>query len=145
MSPIVSYWTPEPSSNMINPSSHARLVVGAVRGLFHQTLDHEQYMSLLADRLESLLNQEDDYTQALADLVEDLERNLNLEIGDFETMNAQSVVGALDLYLRRIGIPGRNLPERMPPNSLAAEKIYKEADLESWVSALTNRPSNPDR
>lgn len=150
MSPIVSYWMPVESSNVIIPSIYARQVVGVVKGLFRQTLDRDTYWSLLAERLNELLLKEEDPEVAYVQLLEDLDKLLDISIPDVveEKDNfrreSQAVMSELSLYLDQLEIPGK-LPERMPPNTLTAQKIYEETTLDIWVSNLTNRPTNPDR
>ena len=154
MSPIVSHWMPAESSNVLNPSAHSRKVVGVVKGLFHQTLDRETYLSLLAERLNYLLSQEEEPETALYDLISTLDEKLpEVSVPELPTNPAQDgsllseskmVIQALDLYLRQLNIPGQ-LPDKMPPNVLAAQSLYEQTDLESWLSNLLNQPTNPDR
>lgn len=154
MSPIASYWMPAETSNVLNPNPHARPVVGVVKGMFHQSLDLETYLALLAARLTFLFEQEANPQQAFREAIFNLEEGLGLQLtpelanqdGSEVTMaqNCQLLISELSAYLRQLNIPGR-LPLYMPPNLLEAQRVYDETDLESWISNLLERPINPDR
>jgi hypothetical protein len=139
---------PAVASNMENPDPRARQVVGVVKGLWHQTLDRQEYLSLLAHRLVELAQKEADPESALLNLADELESELDLppirsDGTDLRAL-AWETVNALSLEFPRLEIPG-NLPERMPANNVAAQKLYETTDLEAWTSALLTRPVNPDR
>lgn len=148
MSLIVSHWMPDVAPNVLNPSTSALQTIGVVKGRFHQVLDHETYLSLLAERLTILLQAEPNPEDAARSLVEELEEKLDLPPIYSDQSDASEwarvIVNALDPYLRRLGIPGK-LPERMPPNVIAAQRVYDQTTLESWTSSLLNHPANPDR
>lgn len=143
MSHIESHWMPDDNS-----------VVGVVKGKFHQVLDRETYLELLAEKLNALLQREPNPEEALHQLIIDLEDRLpDYPVPDLPENPSQDgnlypecklIMSALDSYLLRMGLLD-DLPERLPPNVLAAQKVYEQNDLESWLTNLTNQPANVDR
>lgn len=143
-------WMPQPPqiALFVNPNQQSALVVGAVLVKQGLRTDREIYFSLLSDRLNLMLDKEEDPVQALRSLYEALEAN-GLAPESMPTLAeaGNSLVfqnDAMREHLDRLGIPG-DLPARMNENSPRAARLIERTTLEAWTSALLEKPIEADR
>lgn len=145
MSLTESHWMPEESANAINPDPHSRQVVGVIKGEAGMSLDRATYLRLLGDRLDLMIEQESEGPEGDAGPKQFLQDNLNqANLPEPESLTGSGIVQSLRTHLSQLNIPGQ-LPTKFPVNDPAAQTIFEETDLESWVSALLTQPTNPDR
>jgi hypothetical protein len=148
-------WMPSPlppdETPALNPWPEARQIVGAVRVPPGQELpDEPMYLEYLADRVQEMIEREEDPKAALAELVHNLESEGLL--GVMPQIQRWSEVGhdlivenpALHMRLGAMEVPGE-LPERITVNDPRALRYVEETCLEAWTTALLNRPAEIDR
>src|SRR5262245_23128696 len=112
--------------------------VGAVLAVRGQELDTEIYLSLLADRLQKLINQEPDPQEAVNQAWEML-LGLDLVEGNPPPVKKAGLAliqsGGVEERLSNLGVFPRKM--RLLNHSPKAEKLIEETSLLQWVDALS--------
>ena len=139
-------WAPAPDQNprAVNPMKDARQIVGVIKGQQGQKLDRLVYLSLLADRLQYLVNRSPNPRSALDDLYESLQkRNLLESRPSLKTAGSDLANDPLlQNHLQLMNLPGK-LPASLQ-NDHRAENLFQRVNLEQWITALLLSPNeNP--
>lgn len=122
-------------------------LVGAVRAPEgYEFPNVRAYMELLAERVQEMLEKEEDPPQALRELVEELSAAEMLG-GMPQTSRLKEAGEVLVLdnpmlsrRLRELDVPGK-LPKKVYGGNPAAKKLVDETSLGAWASYLCNRPN----
>jgi hypothetical protein len=142
-------WMPEPDGepSFINLHPQARQLVGAVEAVRGQPMDGETYLSLLAGRVQRMLERAEDSDAELHWLYSILsmsglaEDKPELEEAGNELVFNNWLVRER-LYLMRVPGP---LPKTLEDDDPHARAVLNETDAQRWADALTSSPTEPDR
>jgi len=143
---------PDSHPRYLNPMKDAREVVGVVAwGIGLKYFDSDLYFLLLAERVQSLVNEEPDREGAAQDmwnqfysvgLVSDWEQQPSSPEEAGELLIYQN--GTLRDYLSLLNLPGK-LPKILPPDNPKARALIETTNLEQWLGVLTARPTESNR
>lgn len=126
---------------------HAAQVVGAVLIPVGQELpDRAMYLSYLADRVQEMIEREDDPEEAVGEMIQQLAgEGLMGEVPQRLKEAGHSLVlenPALRARLAEMGVPGQRLPKKIYGNNAKAAQLVEETSLWTWVNYILNRPSD---
>lgn len=138
--PEYIYWMPTNEPSFILPSQYhyqAATVIKAVKG---QKMDSDEYFGLLSDRVQRLIDENDDPEDAMIYTFNVLESSnlIYAKPNSVETAGEEFVFQNfnLRLHLQRAGV-FESLPKELNENSTEAEELFNDINLENWFSAVT--------
>src|SRR5205085_8341297 len=136
-------WMPTNEPSFILPSQDAFQRATAIQAIKGQFIDSEIYFSLLADRVQDLINRADDPEYAMLYIYQLLEPMNLVDERPSEIETAGDVLVYQNDYLReRLYLAGvfETLPKQLDENNTQAEEMLNETNWESWLNALTTTP-----
>jgi len=147
-------WTPLPDSHprYLNSVKDAREVIGAVAwGIGLKSFDSDLYFLLLAERVQSLINEEPDQEAAAQDMWDQL-HSVGLVSDSEQQPTSPHEAGELLVYQNRtlrdylslLNLPGK-LPKVLPPDNPKARALIETTNLQRWLSVLSARPTESNR
>jgi hypothetical protein len=146
--PTIVAWKPRGLGNFLCEGPWRRALLAAVKGVQGQKMDRSIYFSLLADRVQSMMESEEDPESALDQMYEAFYEE-DLADGDkpsIDQVGSKLIYGNLPLWehFSFLGLPG-SLPKRLGKNNLEAARVIDDTGLECWYHNLLMKPYNPDR
>lgn len=124
------------------PQERHLQLAGAVRGKQGLKLDWATYKELLGQRIQLMLDKDENPEAALEFLLDEMERNeLALPA---EELDVKEAGAELAQWLDPV-LPNPVLPKTLKKNDPKAEELINHLGLEGWVTNLFFQAPNPDR
>jgi len=146
--PEYVYWMPTNEPSFVLPYQHQFQVATVIKAVKGQKMDSDIYFSLLSDRVQRLIDENDDSDDAMNYAFNVLQSS-NLiyeEPNNLETAGEEFVFQNFKLreHLYSAGV-FETMPKELNENSAEAEELFNETDLENWFSAVTTTLSEDYR
>ena len=140
--PEYVYWMPTNEPSFVLPYQHQFQVATVIKAVKGQKMDEDIYFSLLADRIQSLVEDCNDSEDMMLYTYKVLEGSNLISI--YEKANYVEDAGKsfvfnnyqLREHLHLAGV-FQAMPKELSENNSQAEELFNESDLESWFSAVT--------
>lgn len=136
------YWMPTNKPSFVLPYQHQLQQATVIKAVKGQKLDQDIYFLLLADRVQSLIDECDDSEEMMFYIYNVLEGSNLISIYEqtkrVENAGESFVVNNYQLreHLYLAGV-FQAMPKELNENNSQAEKLFNETDLEGWFSAVT--------
>jgi hypothetical protein len=141
-------WRPRGPGNFLCPGSSTRALLGAIKGVKGQILDFDTYFALLGDRVQEMLDAEEDPESALDEMYDALDQEdiAEVERPKLDRVGSKLIYGnyAFRDHFNLLGLPG-DIPKRLQRNDSEAARVIKETGFENWWHNLLMKPYDPDR
>lgn len=138
--PEYVYWMPTNEPSFVLPYQHQFQVSTVIKAVKGQKMDSDIYFSLLSDRIQRLIDENDDPENAMIYTFNVLESSSLIyeKPNDVETAGEEFVFqnSSLRTHLQRAGV-FETMPKELNENNSEAEELFNETDLENWFSAVT--------
>ena len=140
--PEYVYWMPTNEPSFILPHQHPFQVATVIKAVKGEKMDNDNYFWLLSNRVQYLIEENDDPEDAI-DYTYNVLEGSNL-ISIYEKTNRVEDAGSsfvfnnyqLRVHLSRAGV-FESMPRELNENNSEAEIIFNETDLENWFDAVT--------
>jgi hypothetical protein len=141
-------WKPHGHGNFLCESPERRALLGAIKAVPGQDFDLDTYFSLLGDRVQEILEADEDPASALDQMYEafDGEGLAQMEKPALDQVGRKLIFANWGLreHFNLLGLPGP-LPKRLEKNDPDAAKVIEETGIGAWCTNLFMKPYYPDR
>ncbi|MDQ3634154.1 MAG: hypothetical protein M3405_06540 [Acidobacteriota bacterium] len=138
--PEYIYWMPTNKPSFILPYQYQFQVATVIKAVKGQKMGSDIYFSLLSDRVQHLIDENDEPEDAMIYTFNVLESsNLIYEKpSGLYTVGEEFVFQNFKLreHLHSAGV-FETMPTELNENNLEAEEFFNQTDLENWFSAVT--------
>ena len=134
------YWMPTNEPSFVLPYQHQFQVATVIKAVKGQKMDKDIYFSLLSDRVQRLIDENDDPEDAMIYAFNVLESSSLIyeKPNDVETAGEEFIFQNFKLreHLYNTGV-FETMPKELNESNSEAEELFNETDLEGWFSAVT--------
>ena len=140
--PEYVYWMPTNEPGFVLPHQHPFQVSTVIKAIKGEKMDSDNYFWLLSDRIQYLIEKNDDPEDAMFYTYHILEGSNLISIYDkpdcVEDAGKSFVINNYQLrqHLRSAGV-FEEMPKELNENNPEAEVLFNETDLENWFNAVT--------
>jgi len=146
--PTLVAWRPRGPGSFLCPGSEIRGLLGAIQGVIGQKLDLDTYFVLLGNRVQAMVDAEEDPESALDEMYDALWQEDIAEVPKpmLDRVGSELIYGnyAFRSHFSHLGLPG-DLPKQFQRQDPEAARMIEETTFENWWHNLLIRPYNPDR
>ena len=138
--PEYIYWMPTNKPSFVLPYQYQFQVATVIKAAKGQKMDSDIYFSLLSDRVQRLIDENDEPEDAMlytfnvlesSNLIYEKPSGLDTAGEDFIFQNFK-----LREHLHNAGV-FETMPKELDENNSEAEELFNKTDLEDWFSAVT--------
>jgi hypothetical protein len=141
-------WKPHGPGNFLCEGAERRAMLGAIKGTEGQKLDPDAYFALLGDRVQEMLDAEEDPENALDQLYKafDDENLAQVPKPSLDRVGSKLIFanGALRGYFDSLDLPGK-LPGCLEKSDPSAARVIEVTGLQSWMTNLFTKPYDAGR